>query len=183
MAHRVKCYYCSTTFDRDKEPAVLVPGTARRYSHQKCFEISQKQIEETQNDKAMLEDYIKKIFKVDFVPPLAQKQIKQYVTEKNYSYSGILKTLKYHYEIKNGDVSKAHNGIGIVPYCYDAAYRYWFSIWKAQQENKRILEIENSILVPKKVEIHIVSPKRTVMGRKRMPFSFLDEELEKRDDV
>lgn len=183
MAHRVKCYYCGGVFDRDKKPAILVPNTARRYAHEDCYEISQKQTKEIENDKLSLESYIKKLFKVDFVPPLAQKQIKQYVTEKNYSYSGILKTLKYHYEIKNGDIDKAHQGIGIVPFRYQEAYQYWFSVWQAQQENKRILDKENSILIPKKIEIHITSPKRNIMGQKKAPFSFLEEELEKSGDI
>ncbi|MCM1324725.1 MAG: hypothetical protein NC218_11440 [Acetobacter sp.] len=127
-----------------------------------------------------MENYIKQLFQVDYVPPLAQKQLKDYMasTERQYTYSGILKTLKYFYEIKHGDISKARNGIGIVSFVYDDAYRYWRSIWEAQQANKRAIEKENSIAQIPKIEIHITSPKREPMGRnKRNNFSFLDEDV------
>lgn len=34
MAHKVKCFFCGVTFDRDKEPFVQI-GT-RRYAHMSC---------------------------------------------------------------------------------------------------------------------------------------------------
>ncbi len=71
--HPVKCYYCGQVFNRDKEPFVVVPNTVRRYSHKECFEISQKRLKKEEDDKVKLEDYIKKLFKVDFVPSLAKK--------------------------------------------------------------------------------------------------------------
>lgn len=136
---------------------------------------------EVEKDRMALENYIKHLFQVDFVPPLAQKQLKDYMnsSERRYTYSGILKTLKYFYEIKHGDISKAKNGIGIVPFVYDDAYVYWRSIWEAQQANKRAIEKENSIAQIPKIEIHITSPRREPMGRnKRKAFSFLDEDVE-----
>ena len=33
--------------------------------------------------------------------------------------------LKYHYEIKKGDVSKSENGIGIIPHIYEDSRKYW----------------------------------------------------------
>lgn len=125
------------------------------------------------------------MFNTDRVPPLAQKQINQYLSdiEKNYTYSGILKTLIYFYEIKHGDTSKAHNGIGIVPFLYDEAYQYYYALWQTRQENQRAIEKERSILKPKVVEIHIESPKRKVMGKKRIPFFFLEEEAKEGERV
>ena len=35
MAHQVKCYYCSTNFDRDKE--AFVQPSSRRYGHASCY--------------------------------------------------------------------------------------------------------------------------------------------------
>lgn len=47
----------------------------------------------------------------------------------NYTYSGILRTLKYVFEVKNGDLSKANGGIGIVPWKYQEAYNYYYNQW------------------------------------------------------
>ena len=33
--------------------------------------------------------------------------------------------IKYHYEIKKGDVSKSENGIGIIPHIYEDSRGYW----------------------------------------------------------
>lgn len=141
---------------------------------------------EVERDRIALENYIKQLFQVDFVPPLAQKQLKDFInsTERKYTYSGILKTLKYFYEVKHGDISKAKNGIGIVPYVYDDAYMYWRSIWEAQQANKRAIEKENSIAAIPRIEIHITSPRREPMGKnRRRGFSFLDEDVEGMDET
>ena len=131
-----------------------------------------------ERDKEALEVYIKKLFMTQIVPPRAQKQIKQFVEENKYTYSGILKSLKYFYEVKNGSLEKANGGIGIVPYIYDNAYQYYYAIWLAENENTKILEQQPSILSIPQVEIHITSPKKEPVGRKRTYFSFLDEEVE-----
>ena len=69
-------------------------------------------------DKEELNEYIKKLFKIDYVDARIQKQIKQYVEEYHYSYSGIRKALIYFFEIKGNSIEKSNGGIGIVPYVY-----------------------------------------------------------------
>jgi len=135
-----------------------------------------------EKDREALETYIKKLFKTQVVPPRAQKQIKQFVKENNFTYSGILKSLKYFYEVKGGSLEKANGGIGIVPWVYEKAYNYYYSIWLAEQENNKILETQPSILNMPQVEIHITTPKKEPVGRKRTYFSFLDEEVERTSD-
>ena len=99
------------------------------------------------------------------------KQINQYINEYHYSYSGILKSLTYFYEIKGNSLDKANGGIGIVPYVYKNAYNYYFAIWEAQQKNEgKVIEEYK----PKVKEVVIPIPKRKV--RKRRLFAFLDEE-------
>jgi hypothetical protein len=68
---------------------------------------------------------------LEYITPRIRTQIKNYLTNYNYTYSGILKALKYFYEIKGNSTEKANEGIGIVPYCYQDAYNYYFSIWVA----------------------------------------------------
>jgi hypothetical protein len=82
----------------------------------------------------------------------------------------MLKALKYFYEVKRNDISKANGGIGILPYCYQDAYNYYFSLWQAQQKNN--VNIEQYI--PKEIEIIIPSPKRKT--NKKKIFTFLDKD-------
>ena len=171
MAHIVTCIYCKQKFDRDKFPFIQV--SQRRYAHQECsLSEDQKQSKEEQ-DKIELENYIIKLFKVDYVDARIRKQIKQYKEEYNYTYSGIHKALVYFYEIKGNSIEKANGGIGIVPYVYQQAYNYYLALWQAKQKNQDKVLYD---YVPKVKEITISRPQRKV--KKRELFTFLDEEVE-----
>ena len=111
------------------------------------------------------------LFGLDYVTPRIRKQINQYMSEYNYSYTGILKALKYFYEIKKNNIDKSQNGIGIVPYIYNDAFNYYYALWLAQQKNENKEQITYKI-----EEIHIPVPQRKL--KKRKLFSFLDEEEE-----
>ena len=106
----------------------------------------------------------------DFVPLRIKKQAQTFVKNYNYSYSGMLKALKYFYEVKRADLSKANNGIGIIPYIYQDAYNYYFSLWLANQKNN----VNLMDYIPSEIEIIIPSPKRKINKKKR--FTFLDED-------
>ena len=121
-------------------------------------------------DKMKLEQYINKLFHTDYVDPRIQKQIKNYIKEYNFTYSGILKSLVYFYEVKQNPVEKSNDGIGIVPCVYKQAFNYYYAIWLAQQKNTN-KTVENYI--PKETEIIIPRPKPKPY-RKHL-FSFLDD--------
>ena len=121
-------------------------------------------------DKMKLEQYINKLFHTDYVDPRIQKQIKNYIKEYNFTYSGILKSLVYFYEVKQNPVEKSNDGIGIVPWVYKQAFNYYYAIWLAQQKNTD-KTVENYI--PKEAEIIIPRPKPKPY-RKHL-FSFLDD--------
>ena len=164
--HKVKCTKCGQIFDRDAIPYIETGN--RRYAHKVCPLPPNPKEEE---DKEKLEAYIKNLFKIDYIDPRIRKQINQYINEYHYSYSGILKSLTYFYEIKGNSLDKANGGIGIVPYVYKNAYNYYFAIWEAQQKNEgKVIEEYK----PKVKEVVIPIPKRKV--RKRRLFAFLDEE-------
>lgn len=114
-----------------------------------------------------------KLFGYDYVPPRAKKQINEYVQEYNYTYSGMLKALIYYYEIQGGDTERAHDGVGILPYIYNTAKDYYFNLWQAQQKNQ-YKNIEQ--FIPKKIEVHILPPRRNISKPQR--FTFLDQEEE-----
>lgn len=170
MAHRVKCYYCGSTFDRDRVvDCVKVNGN--RYAHLECH--LRKQEEKTQEEKDLeaLEEYILKLLELDYITPKIKKQISDYKEKYNYSYTGMQKALVYFYDVKKNTTEKANGGIGIIPYVYQDAYRYYYSIWLANQSNqaKPVEQYQ-----PQERVVRIPIPKR--VEKKKKLFSFLEEE-------
>ena len=169
--HLVKCTICGITFDANVEPYTKVNST--RYAHTACYEKAESEKTEEQKDLEALEKYIKSLFKENYINARVRKQIKTYREEYNYTYSGILKTLVYVFEIKKNSIDKANGGIGIVPYEYKNANTYYYALWLANQKNNN-KNIQDYI--PEERIVKIVAPKRK--RRKRNIFTFLDEEVE-----
>lgn len=140
--HIVKCPKCNKNFDTNTEQAVKI--SARRYGHATCYPDCTDFVPLIKNledeDLTKLKAYITKIFGDNANWAMINKQIKKYKEEYNYSYSGILKSLIYFYEIQKNSIEKANNAIGIVPYCYQNAYNYYKSIFLAQQNSDTILK-------------------------------------------
>lgn len=169
MAHIVTCIYCKKKFDRDK--SLFVQVSNRRYAHPECSALNDQKKAREELDKEELNNYIMKLFNTSYVDARIQKQIKQYVDEYNFTYSGIHKALIYFFEVKGNTIEKANGGIGIVPYVYKNAYDYYFSLWQAQQKNEDKVVQE---YIPNVKEIVIPRPQRKV--KKRQLFTFLDKE-------
>lgn len=172
MAHKVKCYYCQHMFDRDTEPFVPIEGK-RRYAHKACYDKAVKEEKENEEAKKKLEDYIKELFGYKTLPEAVNRQIKEYITDKNYTYGGMLNALKYFYEIKNGDKEKAHGRIGIIPYVYADARAYYLALLETKERNEKV--VISDFVLPEKI-VRIKNPERVPMTGKRKLFSFLDEE-------
>lgn len=151
MAKYAICKYCGERFNRDKEPFVLVG--ARRYAHKSCSEKVEAAIPQEEKDYKALEDYIKKLFKKDKISVKIKNQIKDFKNEHKYTYSGILKTLYWWYEIKGHTTELAMDGIGIVPYIYEDAEKYYYTIFLATKINEKIENYK-----PKTIEVTIQSP-------------------------
>ena len=98
MAHPVKCIYCKAVFDRDKEPFVQISD--RRYAHKSCAEKNQIEKTKKELDYEALVNYIENLFGIGYVSAKVAKQIKDYRETYNYTYSGMLGTLVYWYEVK-----------------------------------------------------------------------------------
>lgn len=161
----VTCAYCQKSMSK-KDPDCIMIGN-NKYVHRACQTLEEKR---EKTDREQLEDYIKDLFGTTYIDPRVRAQIKKFVEEYNYTYSGIRKALIYHYEIKGGDKTKANGGIGIVPYVYQHAYEYHYNLWLAQQKNK---DVEIQLYTPKVKEIVIPRPERKI--KKRQLFTFLDE--------
>lgn len=169
MAHIVTCVYCKKKFDRDKIPFVQI--SQRRYAHKECSEQENQRLFKEEADKIALENYIIQLLKLEYITPRIRKQLNTYQEQYGYTYSGMHKALIYFYEIKGNSVEKANGGVGIIPYVYQDAYNYYYSLWEAQQANKD-KEIETYIPVEEVVRIPV--PQRKL--KKRKLFTFLDEE-------
>lgn len=167
MAHKVICLYCGQKFDRDKEEAVLVKG--KRYAHKSCALTEEEKRSQDEKDLEDLENYIKRLLNISVIDQKIKRQINDYVSKYNYTYSGIKKALIYFYEVKGNSTEKANGGIGIVGYCYRQAYEYYYALWEAQQKTADV-KIETYVPIVK--EIYITRPQRKI--RKKKMFNFLD---------
>ena len=167
---KVKCVGCDIYFYRSQEENVLIKN---RYWHKKCYE--EHKLEEEKSSKAIkeLEEYICKLFNIDYVNARIQKQIKDMISQYHFTYSGIHGTLKYWYEVKQNSLEKANGGIGIVPYVYEAASQYYETIFYAQQLNK---DIDKSAFVTNERIITIHSPNVKRSKIKEIDLSFLERE-------
>lgn len=168
----VKCIYCKQLFDKRTTPyQEITPG---KFAHESCVN---KESSREKSDEELLKDYIKDMFETSYVPPAIQRQIKNYTDENGdykFTYSGILKTLKFFYEIRGNVVNKNMVTIGIVPWVYKQAHDYYYMVWLAEEKNKNK---QINTLIPLETKI-IKIPVPTVKIKKKKPFSFLDEEGE-----
>ncbi len=84
--------------------------------------------------------------------------------KKGYTPKGIYFSVRYFYEVQNGDISKAKGGIGIVPFIYNEATAYWA---RRDIEDKDLVKrIENQVksMVIVEPRIHF---QKMVMARKK----------------
>ena len=168
--HMVKCLYCEQMFDLGSEP--FIKPRSNRYAHASCHEKHELNISQDEQEYMELIEYIRKLFKESFIAATVAKQIKEYRKEYGYTYTGMLKTLKWWYEIKKESTDKAHGGIAIIPHIYNQASEYYYAIHMAEVLNEDI-EIKSPTMKIKEI---IISPP---VGKIRQPHLFnLDDDEE-----
>ena len=155
MSHKVICIYCKKQFDRDKEPTKQV--NTRRYAHLSCWENHIANMSQEERDIEDFYAYVKKLFQEEYNYILTKKLAERYVKENNYTYSGMLKTLKWYYEKENNSIEKANGSIGIIPYIYNQALNYYYNLYKTQLLNKE--KNLSDFIKPKERKITINSPR------------------------
>ena len=134
----VKCAVCGNSFNREKEKCVKY--SARRYAHYDCFpegDIVYDPAQRSQDeiDLEELKNYINKIFNQKVNWALVMKQISTFKNDNGYTYNGMLKTLYWWHEIKKNPIDSKINGIGIIPFQYQAAYDYFYKIYNINKIN------------------------------------------------
>lgn len=112
MGRLVKCAYCENLVDKD---------LAERYKdknfHKECCKIFKERDE--------LAEYICELFKLKKAGPRNYTLMKRFQEENGYSYTGMLNALKYFYEVRHNSIEKSNSSIGIIPYVYEEAQRYY----------------------------------------------------------
>ena len=117
--------------------------------------------EEEYKDKVKLYEYIKLLIDEAEVPINIQLIIGNYTEQYNYTFIGIYNTLKYLNEIKEKNLTG--NIVGIVPYYYDEAEKYYKEIEDLEKANK-----DKDINSMYKERVVVIKPKERIV--KQLPF-------------
>ena len=117
MAHKVKCKYCGLTFDRDVEECVKINT---RYAHSECYAKGQQAAALEEEKYRKITDLIVTLDKGEIDWARVGSQIKRFLNN-GMTYDGIYYTLYYFHIIKKNK----YKSVGIVPYVYDEAKRYY----------------------------------------------------------
>ena len=152
----VKCKFCGKQFDRNN-PTIKFVKIKNRYAHQECYDEQDKAMLQEQEDLSNLIEYISQLLGDDFEYVKTQKQIEAYKIKHNFTYSGMLKALKWYYEVNNGSKDEANGGIGILPYIYEKAYKYYFDLYQKQLNNAAAAPYQLSVQT-----VYIPSPRAVV---------------------
>ena len=131
--HKVKCTVCGETFDRDK--INFVQTSPNRYAHATCVAQQDDTYDKTEQEYKELERYIKQLFGEQYIDVKVKKQIMEYRKNYNYTYTGMLKSLIWFYEIKGNKKDKANGGIAIIPWIYKDAMEYYYTLYNAEIAN------------------------------------------------
>lgn len=162
------CSFCKEELNITSDDIVKI--SARKYAHRSCYELSRNARTKEEVAFEDLNRYIQVLFCVDKVPVKVARQIETFHDELGYTYSGILKTLKYWFEINHNDIEKTNGGIGIVPYVYEQSKNYYYQLYLKQQINKD--KETNAFYTVREIEI----PPPTTKFKQPKLFSFDDEE-------
>lgn len=134
--HYVKCLYCGKTFDAkaDEKDIVWIKPRSNRYAHLKCAEEKESLQSAEEKEFEALYKYVSAEQGENFNFVQFKKIVNKWKEDYNYTYSGMLKSLQYFYEVKGNSKEKFRQGsIGIIPFCYVQAYNYYYELYLASQ--------------------------------------------------
>ena len=151
-AQSTTCFWCHQAIYPNQDDVIVMPQLKNRYAHKHCAELR------PQDDKDELMLYLIKLYdlKDDYIIPRYMLQISNFAKDYGFTYSGMLKALKYWYDVKHNPVDKTR-GVGIIPYVYKQAYDYYYALFIADQANK---EKDLNNYIPKDIIVRIKPPER-----------------------
>jgi hypothetical protein len=121
-----KCAMCGNKFPTEE----LTVRSGKKYCCE-CIKIKDQENE----DWSTLYEYVKEIYNVSTVPILFVTQLNKFrKDEKNpLTNIGMYYTLKYYYEILGNEILE-DKGVGIIPYYYDQASKYYTRVFDLQEK-------------------------------------------------
>lgn len=142
MASRlVKCYgYCNEKHPQDQ---MIKFQNANHCSA--CYEKKAKEVK----DREMLYNLLKEVFNLNFPTGLMLRQIKEYKTDRGYTYKNIAFTVDYMIKQK-GIQLQTKFGIALVPHYYEEMIDYY----KDLQERR-----SKTVVTERKVRRITIKPK------------------------
>ena len=146
MGRMVKCPFCEQKLNKDEAYTYK-----KRYYHVQCFKTWQRESVERKE----LIDYICKLYGLETPTGMMLKQIKDFHDDYKYKYKGMELALQYFHETLGNPIQEG-GGIGIIPYVYEDAKKYYVMKLKVEQSVKKIGDKQNN---GKTVEVE--SPKFT----------------------
>lgn len=170
----VKCLYCGERFNRNDINIQVKKVSERRYAHLSCWKKHLAEMTIEEKNMIAFYEYTKQLFQEDYNYVLTKKLAEKYVKENNYTYSGMLKSLKWYYEKEGNDVKKSNGSIGILPYIYNQALNYYYLLHQAQKVNATKNAIE--YIEPHIRQVTIESP-RVYIPKPKMWFEEDDDEI------
>ena len=125
----VLCQYCKSQSNKvDKENAVRIDN---KNFHSNCAKLYL--------DKKELQETICRIFNLKAPGPKNNAYISKFHNE-GMTFKGMTHTLVYFYDIKKNSIEKSNDGIGIIPYVYDEARKFYEKDQIAEKKAEAALE-------------------------------------------
>ncbi|WWT40444.1 hypothetical protein [Staphylococcus phage PT94] len=132
MSRLLKCYGEECQAKNIKHPSDKLSKLSGKNYCPDCYE---KEIEE-RRQKNKLNEYIKQVYNIPFVPPLMLKHIKQF-RESGLSYKKIYALIHYCHEIKKGyDLPPEKYGLIVLGNYYSEMIQYYKNKKHQKEKNQ-----------------------------------------------
>lgn len=103
----------------------------KHYYHPACYALVL--------DKKNFVEYVCKLFGLKAPGPVIYSQRKNFMEKYKYTDAGMVKTLKFLYEVQKNKIDNAQERIGLIPYAYDEAQEHY------AKEDERKRDIANKM--------------------------------------
>ena len=137
--HEVRCLFCGETFDTNTTP--FIKPRSNRYAHKVCpneteeIRLQKKNIIEEDEFWA----YVKKLYGPGYNYVKLRAYAEKYIRQFGFTWTGMLKALTWYYDIKgNPKDALDYETLGILPYVYEDAKKYYYNIYLAQKKNENV---------------------------------------------
>lgn len=135
MAREVICQFCkSQTRKVDINEVVKIDN---KNFHKECAKLYE--------DRKKLYETVCRIFKLKAPGPKNNAYISKFFNQ-GMTYKGMYCTLIYFYDIRKNNIKKSNEGIGIIPYVYEEAKKYFEDKKNREKKEKEQLEKINEVV-------------------------------------